>query len=128
MSVTLQQTNHLVQAGTVLPITNESVNLALTSGSLTAGTWLVTGEFELKSPEEEDLYINKLECSLTVDGVQECSNHLASNQTLFRNTKYPYTFNSIVTRPQDFKIGMNIEYLFNTSPEITVKRFIAVKV
>lgn len=128
MSVTLQQTNHLVQADTVLRISNEPVNLAITSGSLTSGTWLVTGEFELKSPEEESLYIHKLECSLTVDGVQECSNHLATNQTLFGNTKYPYTFNSIVTRPQDFKIGMNIEYLFGAEPKITVKRFIAVKV
>ena len=127
MSVTLQQTNHLVQADTVLRISNEPVNLAITSGSLTSGTWLVTGEFELKSPEES-LYIQKLECSLTVDGVQECSNHFASNQTLLGNTKYPYTSNSIVTRPQDFKIGMNIEYLFGAESKITVKRFIAVKV
>ena len=50
MSVTLQQTNHLIQADTVLQISNEPVNLAITSGSLTSGTWLVTGEFELKSP------------------------------------------------------------------------------
>ena len=129
MSISLQQTNHLIQPGTVLEISKVPKRIPLSSESLTAGTWLITAEFELKTKEGESNYLPKLEAILTANGVQECSGILAMDQKLFHNHKFPYTFNSIITKLTDFKVGFEIEYaLVDFDVEITMKRFIAVKV
>ena len=129
MSVTLQQTNHLIQPDTALEVSETNKRIPLSSGSLTAGTWLVTGEFEIRTSEGHFCELPRLECILTTNGERECSGILETNQTLPHNAKFPYTFDGIISKATDFKLGMDIEYAIKDPGSfITVKRLIAVKV
>lgn len=128
MSVTVQQTTHLVPPNTVLKITYEPETLALSSGCVTSGTWFITGDFEIKTNEHEECYMKRLDYVITVDGNPETSGVISINDSLYPNGIFPFAFNSIVVKANDFKLGMSIKYLVNSNVEITVKRFIAVKV